>query len=91
MTEDWRMLKKASKDRIHQYYRIRQMPELFSVQKTALRNGALMSTLSGSGSTFFNIVYEKDVQRLVKKLEESFPHFKIVTCEFDNNGVVVED
>ena len=91
MTEDWRMLKKASKDRFHQYYRMRQMPELFAVQKVALRNGALMSTLSGSGSTFFNIVYAKDVQRLVKKLEENFPHFKILTCDFDNNGIVVED
>jgi homoserine kinase len=91
MTEDWRMLKKASKDRFHQYYRMRQMPELFAVQKVALRNGALMSTLSGSGSTFFNIVYSKDVNRLVKKLEENFPHFKIMSCDFDNNGIVVEN
>jgi len=91
MTEDWRMLKKASKDRIHQYYRMRQMPELFAVQKVALRNGALMSTLSGSGSTFFNIVYAKDEQRLVKKLEENFPHFRILTCDFDNNGIIVEN
>lgn len=91
MSEDWRMLKKASKDRFHQYYRMKQMPELFAVQKVALRNGALMSTLSGSGSTFFNMVYEKDIQKLVKKLEENFPHFKIIVCDFDNNGVIVED
>ena len=91
MSEDWRMLKKASKDRFHQYYRMKQMPELFAVQKTALRNGALMSTLSGSGSTFFNIAYGKDANRLVKKLQESFPHFKIFACDFDNSGVIVED
>ena len=91
MSEDWRMLKKASKDRFHQYYRMKQMPELFAVQKVALRNGALMSTLSGSGSTFFNIVYEKDATRLVKKLQENFPHFKTMVCDFDNNGVIVED
>jgi homoserine kinase len=91
MTEDWRMLKKASKDRFHQYYRMKQMPELFTVQKTALRNGALMSTLSGSGSTFFNIVYAKDANRLVKKLEENFPHFNIIACDFDNNGIIVEN
>jgi len=91
MTEDWRMLKKASKDRFHQYYRMKQMPELFAVQKVALRNGALMSTLSGSGSTFFNIVYAKDSNRLVKKLEENFPHFKVLVCDFDNNGIIVED
>ena len=91
MTEDWRMLKKASKDRFHQYYRMKQMPELFAVQKVALRNGALMSTLSGSGSTFFNMAYEKDTSKLVKKLEENFPHFKIMVSDFDNNGVIVED
>jgi homoserine kinase len=91
MSEDWRMLKKASKDRFHQYYRMKQMPELFAVQKTALRNGALMSTLSGSGSTFFNIAYVKDAPRLAKKLQESFPHFKILICDFDNHGVLVED
>jgi len=91
MSEDWRMLKKASKDRFHQYYRMKQMPELFAVQKTALRNGALMSTLSGSGSTFFNIAYNRDATRLVKKLQESFPHFKIFACDFDNDGVIVED
>ena len=91
MSEDWRMLKKASKDRFHQYYRMKQMPELFAVQKVALRNGALMSTLSGSGSTFFNMAYNKDAPRLVKKLEENFPHFKILVCDFDNNGIIVED
>ena len=91
MSEDWRMLKKASKDRFHQYYRMKQMPELFAVQKVALRNGALMSTLSGSGSTFFNIAYSRDTGKLVKKLEENFPHFKIVVCDFDNDGIIVED
>jgi homoserine kinase len=91
MSEDWRMLKKASKDRFHQYYRMKQMPELFAVQKVALRNGALMSTLSGSGSTFFNIVYSKDAPRVVKKLQENFPHFKIFACDFDNTGISIED
>jgi len=91
MSEDWKMLKKASKDRFHQYYRMKQMPELFAVQKVALRNGALMSTLSGSGSTFFSMAYNKDIPRLVKKLEENFPHFKILACDFDNHGIIVED
>jgi len=91
MTHDWRMLKKASKDRFHQYYRMKQMPELFAVQKVALRNGALMSTLSGSGSTFFNIAYAKDANRLVKKLQDNFPHFRIFSCDFDNDGISIEN
>jgi homoserine kinase len=57
MTESWDLLKIASKDMLHQTRRMKQMPELFAVQKTALANGALMSTLSGSGSTFFNLAY----------------------------------
>ena len=89
-SENWQMLKDASTDRIHQFYRMKQMPELFAVQKIALRNGALMSTLSGSGSTFFNLVYENDAKKLVVKLKENFPHFKVFSCDFDNHGVQVE-
>jgi homoserine kinase len=90
MSENWDILREASKDRMHQYYRMKQMPELFSVQKVALRNGALMSTLSGSGSTFFSLVHECDVKQLVSKLKENFRHFKIFSCDFDNDGIKVD-
>ena len=89
-SEDWKMLKEASEDRIHQYYRMKQMPELFAVQKTALKNGALMSTLSGSGSTFFSMVYEDDAKKLVNVLKDKFPQFKVFSCDFNNKGVEVE-
>jgi homoserine kinase len=90
LSENWDMLKLASNDRMHQYYRMKQMPELFSVQKIAKGNGALMSTLSGSGSTFFNLVYDKDAEKLVSSLKENFPHFKVFSCDFNNNGVEVD-
>ena len=89
-SENWSLLKEASNDRIHQYYRMKQMPELFAVQKVAFRNGALMSTLSGSGSTFFNIVMNDDLKDLVNALKENFPQFRVVTCDFNNTGVQVE-
>ena len=89
--EDWEMLKLSAQDRFHQKARMKMLPELFSVQKVAYESGALMSTLSGSGSTFFNMVYAKDTSRLVKKLEENFPHFRIMQCDFDNDGIIVED
>jgi homoserine kinase len=91
MTERWDLLKDASKDCFHQTVRMKQMPELFDVQKTALNNGALMSTLSGSGSTFFNIVYSKDAKKLESILRNKFPHFRIFISNFDNNGVIVEN
>lgn len=89
-SENWQMLKEASSDRMHQYYRMKQMPELFAIQKISLKNGALMSTLSGSGSTFFNITYKDDAKQLSDVLKENFPHFRVYICDFNNSGAEVE-
>lgn len=89
-SQNWEYLKIASDDRVHQNFRMKNMPELFEVQKVALNNGALMSTLSGSGSTFFNMSYKDDAINLQSKLQEAFPHFNVLCCDFDNNGVQVE-
>lgn len=88
MTESWDLLRIASKDKLHQIRRMKMMPELFDVQKTALKNGAIMSTLSGSGSTFFNLVYADDADRIHAVLQENFPKFRIFTLDLDNHGVL---
>lgn len=90
MSENWEMLKIASQDKFHQSYRMRQMPELFEVQKCALKSGALMSTLSGSGSTLFSVCYFEDAKKIEKELRLKFPHFKVFISGFDNYGVRVE-
>lgn len=90
MSENWEMLKYASQDVIHQKYRMKHMPELFDVQKTALKEGSLMSTLSGSGSTLFSIAYNDDSKRIELALKNKFPHFKVFTVDFDNQGVKIE-
>ncbi|AXH13955.1 homoserine kinase [Malaciobacter mytili] len=90
MSENWEMLRVASYDKFHQKYRMKQMPELFEVQKAALNNGALMSTLSGSGSTFFSMSYADDSKRIERELRIKFPHFKIFSTDFDNYGVKVD-
>ena len=90
MTESWDLLRIASKDKLHQARRMKMMPELFEVQKVALKNGALMSTLSGSGSTFFNLAYDKDAQKIAKELQAKFPHFRVFTLALDNNGVITK-
>ncbi len=87
MTESWDLLKIASKDKIHQTRRMKQMPELFEVQKTALANGALMSTLSGSGSTFFTLCYADDAAKIHNALAQKFPKFRVFTKTLDNYGV----
>ncbi len=86
-SQNWDYLKEASRDKLHQHIRMRQFPILFDVQKISLKEGALMSTLSGSGSSFFNLCYADDAKRLQKKLMGHFPHFKILNISFDNKGI----
>ncbi len=88
MSESWDLLRIAAKDKIHQERRMKVMPELFEVQKTALEHGALMSTLSGSGSTFFNLAYADDADTLATALAERFPQFRVMTHGLDNTGVI---
>jgi homoserine kinase len=87
MTESWDLLKIASKDMIHQNRRMKQLPDLFEVQKIALANGALMSTLSGSGSTFFSLCYADDSAKIHQELAKKFPKFRVFTKTLDNYGV----
>ena len=91
MSEKWDMLREAAQDRMHQYFRMKQMPELFEVQKVALKNGALMSTLSGSGSTFFNMCHASEAKRLNSILAKEFVRFQVLTLDFDNNGIMIEN
>ncbi len=88
--EKWELLKEASKDRFHQEARMSLLPVLFDVQKTAFENGALMSTLSGSGSSFLNIVFEDDAKRFLLVMRKKFPQFNIMLLNIDNKGIVFE-
>ena len=90
LTESWDLLKIASKDKLHQSRRMKMIPELFEVQRLALKNGALMSTLSGSGSTFFNLCYDKDADKIASVLQKNFPNFRVFTLSLDNNGVITK-
>ena len=90
MSESWDLLRIASKDRLHQTRRMKMMPELFEVQKMALRHGALMSTLSGSGSTFFTLCYRDDADKIAKVLQNRFPHFRVMNRGVDNYGVTTK-
>ena len=89
--ERWEFLRVAAQDRLHQDIRMQAMPELFEVQRIALDSGALMSTLSGSGSTFFNMVYAQDAKRVAEQLKQRFTKFSIKIVDFDNEGVIVDE
>ena len=88
--EDWEILKLASQDRFHQKARMKVLPELFSVQKIAYESGALMSTLSGSGYTFFSMAYDEDAAMIANKLSQKFPDFNVKILDFDNDGLIIE-
>jgi len=85
-SKDWKLLREVTEDRLHQNFRMRMFPELFEVQKNALALGALMSTLSGSGSTFFTLAYKDDAQNIAQKLQERFPQFSVKRVGFNNTG-----
>ncbi|MCR6571021.1 homoserine kinase [Campylobacter insulaenigrae] len=80
------LLKYASLDKLHQEQRMKNLPELFQVQKISLENNALMSTLSGSGSSFFTLAYEEDAKNIQVKLKNKFNKFRVELLDFDDKG-----
>ncbi len=86
---DYKLLREASGDRFHQDVRMKALPILFAIQKLALENNALLSTLSGSGSSFLNICYADESKNLVELMQKSFPKFRVFELEFDNMGTTL--
>ncbi len=86
LEKKYEFLALASKDKLHQMQRMKKLPELFEVQRFALENRALMSVLSGSGSSFFSLVYKEDSERFLQKMMQKFKNFRVECLEFDNKG-----
>ena len=80
------LLKIASLDALHQNTRMKALPALFKVQKFALENGALMSVLSGSGSSFLSVAHKDEAANLAAKMGQKFAPFCVKMLEFDNKG-----
>ena len=88
-SEKFDILRYIVEDKIHQENRMKTIPELFKIREIALREGALMSTLSGSGSTFFNLAYKDDAYSIYNVLRDNFKDFTVKILQFDNVGVKV--
>ena len=88
-SENYELLRTAAKDVMHEQIRMQNLPELFEVRKIAYENGALLSTLSGSGSSFLNIVYADDAANLKQKLQDKFKSFQVEIFNFDNDGIKI--
>lgn len=86
LEKKYEFLRLASQDKLHEFKRMKTLPELFEVQKFALENKALMSTLSGSGSSFFSLAFKDEAKHLSAKMAQKFPSFRVECVEFDNEG-----
>jgi homoserine kinase len=88
-SEKFDILRYVVEDKIHQENRMKAVPDLFKIREIALREGALMSTLSGSGSTFFNLAYKDDAYSIYAALKDNFKDYTVKILNFDNLGVKV--
>jgi len=87
---DYSALRDGAHDAVHESARMSTLPELFAVRETAYANGSLFSTLSGSGSSFLNIAYRDECERLAQILRQKFANFRVEILEFDNDGFVIQ-
>lgn len=88
-SKDYGLLRAAAVDKMHEDVRMSAIPELFKIRELAYKNGSLLSTLSGSGSSFFNLVFKDDATKLKKLLSAEFSKFRVLVCELDNEGLKI--
>ena len=86
---DYELLRLCGVDKMHEDARMKAVPELFKIREIAYQNGALLSTLSGSGSSFFNLVYKNDAKKLKSLLASEFSSFSVNAYELDNEGAQI--
>lgn len=88
-SKDYELLKEAAVDKMHEDARMSAIPELFKVRELAYANGSLLSTLSGSGSSFFNLVFKDDANKVEQILKTEFSKFRVLLCALDNDGLQI--
>ncbi len=90
MSADYDSMRLAAVDKLHEEARMAGVNGLFELRELAYKNGSLLSVLSGSGSSFLNIVYKGDSERLRAVLSDKFPQFRVEVLEFDNSGFRID-
>ena len=90
MRRDYDSLRYACIDKMHEQMRMGVLPQLFGVREIAYDNGALMSSLSGSGSSFLNLAYRSDAAKLKACLSENFKNFRVEILDINNGGFNID-
>lgn len=89
MTRRYSLLKEAVKDRLHQPYRSRLVPAMYTVMEEAYTAGALASFLSGSGPTVASLCQEnceKVGQAMVRAFKKAGVEAKYMVLQVDREG-----
>ncbi len=88
--EDYEAVGDFLEDRLHQPYRARLVPQLFSCLKAAKKAGAIGGWLSGSGSTMIAMTssnHQKVARAMRKVFEDSGVSVKTLVIEADHKGL----
>jgi len=94
-SKDYRLLKEASKDRLHQPYRVGIIDGAEEIMDICEESGALATYISGAGSSIMAIVSEgitefvSDINEKIKKNVKTEKYNSIVLTA-DNTGAVIE-
>lgn len=93
LTKDYKLLREAVKDKIHQIYREKLVPGLGKAIEESYKKGALATFLSGAGPTICSIVLEKeeDIGQTIKEIVEnaSGHNAQVKVLKATNTGVKV--
>ncbi|WP_461830216.1 homoserine kinase [Aquifex sp.] len=93
LTKDYKLLKEAVRDRLHQPYRSRLVPGLEEAILVSYKEGALATFLSGAGPAICSITLENEekVGEAVKEILEKFSGYEaeVKVLKAVNEGVSV--
>lgn len=93
LTKDYKLLKEAVRDRLHQPYREKLVPGLSEAILVSYKEGALATFLSGAGPTICSLTLENEekIGEAVKEIVEKFSGYeaKVKVLRARNEGVKV--
>lgn len=90
---DAEAMKAALRDRLHEPYRAKLVPELAELRKLLLEFDVLGSVLSGSGPTVVTVLDRENLPSTMQMLEQwsSSNHCQIMQLEVDDEGLVASN
>ncbi len=92
LTGNYELLKVATKDKIHQEYRLKLVKGGKEIMNHMLSLGAFSATVSGAGPTLMAIVPAHDDSihtGMVGYIAREYPEYRVLRLNADNNGAKV--